>query len=184
MIAFYLTCFVLGGLALIAQLILSAVGADADHHVSLDHGHGGLDLLSVRTISAAAGFFGLVGFGMSRAGFGFVIALTAAVAAGFGAALGMATLLRAVRRLEVDKSFDIASALGLQGRVYLGIPANKSGVGKVHLTVHDRLLELAAVSPDVAIPSGTEILVVDTQSSDTLIVTPSQPLLREIDNVE
>lgn len=182
---FYLTCFILGALALIAQLVLGAVGADADHPAGIgDHGHGGLDLLSVRSIAAAAGFFGLVGFGMMRAGFGFPIVLTAALMSGFGAAVAIASLMRGIRRFEVDKSFDISSALGLQGRVYLGIPANRSGAGKIHLTMHDRLVELAALSSDVAIPSGTEVIVVDTQASDTVIVTPSQPLLREISNVE
>lgn len=182
---FYLTCFILGGLALTAQLLLGAFGAHADHHVSVgDHGHGGLDLLSVRSISAAAGFFGLVGFGMTRADFGFAIVLTAALMSGFGAAVVIASLMRGIRRLEVDKSFDISNALGLQGRVYLGIPANRSGAGKIHLNMHDRLIELAALSSDAAIPSGTEVIVVDTQASDTVIVTPSQTLLREINNVE
>jgi hypothetical protein len=181
--AFYLTCFIIGALALIAQLVLGAVGADHDHHVG-DHGHGGLDLLSVRTLSAAAGFFGLVGFGMTRAGFGFAVALTSGVVAGLGAAFAMAGMMRGIRKLEVDKSFDISRALGLQGTVYLGIPANRGGAGKVHLTMHDRLVELAAMSSDVAIPSGTAVIVVDTQASDTVIVTPSQPLLRELSNVE
>lgn len=185
MTAFYLTCFIIGALALIAQLVLGALGADGDHHVSAgEHGHGGLDLLSVRTLAAAAGFFGLVGFGMTRAGFGFVVGLTSGVVAGLGAAFAMAALMRGIRRFEVDKSFDISRALGLQGKVYLGIPANRGGTGKVHLTMHDRLVELAAMSSDVAIPSGTEVIVVDTQASDTVIVTPSQPLLREISNVE
>lgn len=95
MSAFYLTCFLLGALALIAQLLLGALGADAEHHASMgDHGHGGLDLLSVRSIAAASGFFGLIGFGMTRAGFGFAIALTAALISGFGAAVAIASLMR------------------------------------------------------------------------------------------
>ena len=99
-----------------------------------------------------------------------------------------------VRDYEVGKRF-YAEALEPLGyrvlldwpdkrRVYLGIPANRSGAGKIHINMHDRLVELAALSSDEAIPSGTEVIVVDTQASDTVIVTPSQPLLREISNVE
>jgi hypothetical protein len=182
---FFLTCFAIGAAVLVLQFILGVVGAESDHGSGIDH-HDvhGLDLLSIRALSAAAAFFGLVGFSVLRGGLGLIVALTLALVSGFGAALGIATLMRSLRRLEVDKSFDITRALGLQGQVYLGIPAHREGAGKVHLKMHDRLVELAAVTTDDAIPTGTDVLVVDTHSSDTIVVTRAQPLLRDISDVE
>ena len=185
--AFFVTCFVIGAAALVLQLVLGAFGADGHHEAGPGHhdsGHGGLDLLSVRALSAAVGFFGLVGFGVLRGGLGAPIALTLAAVTGFVAAYGIASLMRGLRRLEIDKSFDISLALGAQGQVYLGIPGNRGGVGKVHINVHDRLVELAAVTAESAIHAGTAILVVDTVSSDTVVVTRAQPLLSEIDHVQ
>ncbi|MGQ0646337.1 MAG: hypothetical protein ACT4P7_02130 [Gemmatimonadaceae bacterium] len=185
MSAFFLTCFVIGAIALVLQLVLGVFGAH-DGHGAFDHHESvhGLDLLSVRALSAALGFFGLVGYGVLRGGLGVVLAIVLAVISGLAAAAGIASIMRGLKRLEVDKSFDISRALGLQGQVYLSIPANRGGAGKVHVNVHDRLIELAAVTADEAIPSGTDVLVVDAASSDTVVVTRAQPLLSEISDVQ
>jgi hypothetical protein len=95
-----------------------------------------------------------------------------------------ASLRCAASNASRDKSFNINLALGVQGTVYLGIPARRTGAGKVHLKMHDRLVELAAVTTDDDIPTGTEVLVVDTFASDTVIVTRAQPLLSEINDVQ
>lgn len=187
MSAFFFTCFGIGAVALLLQLVLGAVGADAHHdagHLHHDSGHGGLDLLSVRALSAALGFFGLVGFSALRGGLGAPLSVTLAGVSGLAAAFGIASLMRGLRKLEVDKSFDISQALGAPGTVYLSIPGNRSGVGKVHLMLHDRLMELAAVTTEAEIQSGTDVLIVDTVSSDTVVVTRALPLLSEINDVQ
>jgi hypothetical protein len=52
----------------------------------------------------------------------------------------------------------------------------RAGVGKVHLTAHSRFLELAAMTAEEAIPSGTQVWVHDTISYDTVLVGRS-PLI-------
>ena len=183
MSTFFLSCLLLGGGILAVQFVLGVVGA-GHHDVDLHHdASDGLDLLSVRALSAALAFFGLVGLGLSREGTTAWITVPAAVVAGLAAAGGVAALMRNLRRLEVDKSFDIQRAVGLPARVYLGVPGNREGAGKVHLTVHDRLMELDAVTTEDAIPAGTGVLVIDTVSSDTVLVSRSQPLLEETNDV-
>lgn len=181
--SFFLSCLLLGSGVLAVQFVLGAVGA-ADHEFEVHHEAAeGLDLLSVRALSAALAFFGLVGFSLSRAGTASWIAIPAAVVTGLGAAVGVAALMRNLRRLEVDKSFDIQRAVGLPARVHLSVPGRREGPGKVHLTVHDRLMELDAVTSEEAIPAGTNVLVIDTISPDTVLVSRSQPLLEETNDV-
>jgi hypothetical protein len=183
MATFFLSCLLLGGGVLALQFVLGVAGA-ASHDFDVHHeAAGGLDLLSVRALSAALAFFGLVGLGMARGGMGAWITVPVALAAGGVAAVGVAALMRNLKRLEVDKSFDIQRAVGLPGRVYLGVPGQRGGAGKIHLTVHDRLMELDAVTAEDAIPAGTEVLVIDAISSDTVLVSRSQPLLEEANDV-
>jgi len=180
---FFLSCLILGGGILAVQFVLGAMGA-ANHDFEVHHDAAdGMDMLSVRALSAALAFFGLVGLSLSRAGITAWLTIPAAAAAGFGAALGVAALIRNLRRLEVDKSFDIQRAVGLPARVHLGVPGKREGAGKVHLTVHDRLMELDAVTSEDAIPAGTNVLVIDAITSDTVLVSRSQPLLEETNDV-
>lgn len=182
MTLFYLSCLVLGVAVLVLQLALGAFGLDDVDHP--DHAHQGLDLLSVRALAAGAGFFGLAGVALTRAGAPTLLTLPAAIAAGMAAAWGVARLMRGMRRLEVDKSFDIATTLGLPGRVHLGIPGTRQGAGKVHVVVHDRLMELDAVTSGPEIATGSQVLVTDVVSSDTVVVSPAQPLLNELSDVQ
>ena len=44
-------------------------------------------------------------------------------------------------------------------------------------------MELDAVTSEEAIPAGTNVLVIDAISSDTVLVSRSQPLLEETNDV-
>jgi hypothetical protein len=180
---FFLSTLLLGVGILGVQFVLGVFGA-GHHDFEVHHGAAdGMDLLSVRALSAALAFFGLVGLGLSSAGTTAWIVVPAAIVSGLGAAAGVAALMRNLRRLEVDKTFDIQRTLGLPARVYLGVPGRREGAGKVHLNVHDRLMELDAVTSEDTIPAGTSVLVIDAISSDTVLVSRSQPLLEETNDV-
>lgn len=185
MATFFLACFVLGGVTLVVQLAMGLAGFGGDHDV-IDHDHAlahdGLDLLSLRALAAGAGFFGITGYAVQRWGAPAFLAAAVGVVSGLAAATGIAWLMRGVRRLEVDKSLDLALAIGVEGKVHLTIPAQRSGAGKVLVVLHDRLLELPAVTSGPGITSGTAVLVTDLEH-DMLVVAPSPPLLQETDDV-
>jgi Na+/glutamate symporter len=180
MATFYLTFLAIGAVLLALQLALGLAGA-ADHG-ALDHdvhGADGLHLLSVRALSAAAAFFGVTGLGLMQLGLPGVLAAPVALVAGFGAAVGMAAALRAMKRLEQDRSFDLHTAIGLPATVSLGIPGARAGAGKVHLVAHDRFQEVDAVTAGDPLPSGTPVHVVDVLSSDTVVVSRTLTLLED-----
>lgn len=184
MATFYLTFLTLGAVVLALQFVLGLVGADGEGVFDADadadlHGADGLDLFTVRALSAAAAFFGLTGLGLMRFGLAGWLALPFALVAGIAAAVGVAAAMRAMKRLEQDKSFRIESTIGLSGTVALGIPAARSGAGKIHLVAGERFQEFDAVTAEDAIPSGTEVHVIDVVSSDTLVVARRLTLLEE-----
>lgn len=95
------------------------------------------------------------------------------------AAVAMAAALRALKRLEQDRSFDLHGAIGLPATVSLGIPGARAGTGKVHLVAHDRFQEVDAVTAGDPLSSGTPVHVVDVLSSDTVVVARTLTLLED-----
>lgn len=183
MATFYLTCLILGGVVLVGQFLLSLVGVDGDGWIEEGGAlEGSLDLFTVRALSAAAAFLGVTGLGLMQLGLNGWLALPVAGAVGLAAAVGVARIVRAMKRMDVDKSFEIGMTLGQQAKVALSIPGARAGAGKVHLTAHERFLELDAITAEDGIPTGDTVYVIDAVSSDTVLVA-RHPSLPEESNV-
>jgi hypothetical protein len=183
MATFFLTMLVLGVVVLALQLLLGLFGLDGEGLFEEGGGDGadGLDLFTVRALSAAASAFGLVGLGLMRMGLPGWIGIPVALLAALGAAYAIAATMRGMRRFEQDRSFVIETAIGLPATVALGIPGQHAGAGKIHVVAHERFQELTAVTGEDAIPSGTSVYIVDVQSSDTVVVARSLSLLEDSD---
>ena len=63
--------------------------------------------------------------------------------------------------LQVGK-YDVQKLLGkgATGTVYLSVPGNRAGAGKVHVTVLNRKLEYKAVTSEPTLPTGSQVVVV------------------------
>ncbi len=169
-IAFFVACAALGGVILVLQLVLGVVGGDhADHNA---HGHldDGLDLMSVRSLSAATAFFGVAGAGALTSGWPLILALGVAIVSGLAAMVSVAYLMRMMRSFESDGSEKIESALGQTATVYLRIPGERAGAGKVHVPMQGRTVEFQAVTPGGELPSGSIVVVRDIVGPDTVEV--------------
>ena len=186
---FFLTCAILGGGILIVQLVLGLLGVvhhDLDGHHETHAGHHdsateGLNLLSVRALSAGLGFFGVGGMAGMSTGLGLVAALPLGIALGLAAMIGTAMITRWMMKLEDDGSVSIDGAVGSTGTVYLAIPGERKGAGKVVLTLQNRTVEYQAVTSLAALPTGASILVVDVVGPDTVDVVPD-PITKELSN--
>lgn len=167
---FYLTCAAIGGVLLLAQLVLGAVGAE-HHDVNHDGPGDGLQLLSVRAISAGVAFFGIAGLSAAAAALPVWISLPAAVAGGVLAMLGVALLMRSMLGLQRDATVHIESSIGLPATVYVPVPPAFGGTGKVLLSLNGRTVEYEAVTPDgESLPTGTAVLIVDVRDHQTVEV--------------
>lgn len=170
------------------QMILTFIGigdtdADADfgtdvpdgvdvpdgHADTLDTG-GAMQLFTIRN---AVNF--LLGIGWGGVCFSGVIAspaLLALVALLCGCALVAAFLvmLRQLLRLESSGSYRIAEAVGQSCTVYIPIPQGRSSMGKVQISFHGSVQELPAVTDGEALPSGTQVRVVQVLDGAVLLV--------------
>ena len=69
------------------------------------------------------------------------------------------------------------AAAGCNGTVYLTIPAERSGEGKVQITINNSVREYNAVTDGDALKTGTPIRVAEVINADTLLVEPLESLI-------
>jgi hypothetical protein len=183
----YLICAIVGGSVLVVQTILLLFGhgddgSDApvgDHDIgSADSGEthtseGGMSLLSVRTISAFLAFFGLAGWAGTRAGWGTLPTIGAALGAGTVMLLAVAWLFSLQRKLTAQGNMEPARAVGLTARVYLRIPAANAGKGKIQVGLQGRTAEFSAFTKaNRELQTGDEVRIVRLVTADTFEVEP------------
>jgi len=69
------------------------------------------------------------------------------------------------------------SAEGCVGKVYIPIPANRGGQGKVQITINNSVREYDAVTEGDALPTGADIIVAEVVNESTLLVEPINSLI-------
>ncbi len=184
----FVSCAALGAFILVAQIVLGLFGLDGMHD-SVSGAHmgdatigEGLELLSVRSVAAGVGFFGLAGLAALSLGIPGFLAGLAGVAAGSAALVGTAFLMRQVQRLDSDGSIRLDRAVGIPATVYLTIPPDRSGPGKVQLSLQGRTVEIGAVTSEPeSLTTGSSVVVVSVIDPDTVEVIPVS-LINEVLN--
>ena len=168
-------------LALVVQtvLLLFGIGAgdgdadfDADADLSdLAEGSDGLVLFSLRGILAMAAIGGWSGLVMHEAGITTVITVILSVAIGFMALVGLAWLMKISMKLQSNGNLNLGYAIGRVGTVYIPIPENMKGSGKINLTIQERFVEIGAVtSSDRKLMTGESVRVVATDETGLVVV--------------
>jgi len=181
----YRICALVGGTVLVVQTLLMVFGGLGDHDLGhgegdlsghdVGHVHGGLaelKWLSLKTIVSALTFFGLAGLASQSSGLTPFAGLLIAVVAGGAAIFLVAFLMASLSRFQSKGNLDIKNAVGHTARVYLRIPADRTGPGKVTVDVQGRSVELEATTAGPEIPTGATVRVVGLSDADTLDVTP------------
>lgn len=146
---------------------------EMDHDLA-DHSPGIMSYLSLQSISGFFLMFGLVGIGTLQINLAPFLTLICGLAAGVFTAWSVTKIYRMMMKLQSSGTLNVDSALGKQGRVYLTIPANGSGV--VSLTVQGALRNLDAVSEDGTVISTDSLVVVTKITADHMI------MVRKIEN--
>jgi hypothetical protein len=85
--------------------------------------------------------------------------------------LAMAALFYFMSKLAENGTLKMKNAVGKLGEVYLVIPANRGGMGKVQLNVQGSLRTLDALTDEnSAIPTNSIIEVLDVIDEQILLV--------------
>ena len=174
MTTFYLVAAVAGGVFILLQSVFGLFEDHGDGHGHHDHSHDAthdaLDILSLRTLSAGITAFGLAGGLLTSLHLPWLITLPAAAAIGFGVMVVVAMIIRQMGRFESDGSLVMEGVIGETGTVYLAIPGDKSGRGKITTVLQSQLVELEAETEGVALATGVKVLITDLNGSVANVV--------------
>lgn len=163
-------------------LLLFGIGHDhdcdiADHDIDHDFcagAHDGSDGLSLFTIRGIVAFFaigGWTGIAVDSADGSEALAIILSLLAGSAALFGIAYLFKFALKLQNNGTLSLENAVGKAGEVYIPIPANRKGVGKVMVTVQERLCELSAItSEERDLKTGEYIKVIEAIDDQTVLV--------------
>lgn len=138
-----------------------------------DGGADGLALFSLRGIMAMAAVGGWSGLVMYEAGIDLTVTVVLAAAFGFMALVGIAYLMKLAARLQQDGTLDLGYAIGKVGTVYIPIPAEMKGSGKISLTMQERFIEVDAMTTcGRKLTTGESVRVTATNENGMVVVEP------------
>ena len=169
-------CAVVASLIFLVQLVLTLIGMDSsDVDVDFDGANtmdlgGGLNLFTIKNF---IGF--LVGFGWAGVCFydtipNTLLLLLVAFIVGCLFVGIFVVIYKQTKKLEHNGAFKIDDVKGSTVSVYLRIPANGAGKGKVQVSQNGSVHELDALTDGEEIPSGAKVKIVEIIDNETVKV--------------
>jgi len=146
-------------------------------HESFIHGHhhndSGLRIFTVRSIIAFFSIFGWMGIVLTDWKVNAVLTVIVSSSAGFASMAVMAFFFKFAMTLQSSGNINQQNALGKTATVYIPIPPNRTGKGKINAIVQNRFTEMDAVTDsDSYIRTGTEVVCVSVSNQNIICVTP------------
>ena len=194
---------IISSLIFIIQSILTFIGADAgDGGIDADFGGtdadlGGGDLntdvdsssdysdmgsgMNLLTFRNFVNFF--LGFGWTAVLFAGEIKSTAvlmllSIVVGVALVFAVMYLFKWLSSMQQTGTINVyKTSVGCTGKVYLTIPAARSGEGKVQITINDSVREYDALTDGEELPTGTNIKVLEAIDAHTLLVEGQESLI-------
>ncbi len=159
------------------QLILTFIGLDW-HDGGLDNtdiNHeadfiAGFRLFTLRNFIIFFTGFGWAGIFAVHAGFNQVTSTLIAFLVGLFLMFAVAGMFFLMTKLTESGNITLSNAQNAFGKVYLPIPANRSGTGQVQITIQGSIREIDAMTDGETLPTGTPIKVTEVVNDEVLVV--------------
>ncbi len=174
-------------LCFIVQSILTFIGMDADGIDSMDGADavfdadadgGGANLYTFRNLVNFLMGFGWTAIILKNSIESIGLLLFISVVVGLGLVAAVMYLFKWMSGMQQSGNINVhTSAVGCYGNVYLTIPEQRSGEGKVQITINNAVREYNALSDGEELKTGTPITVVEVIDAQTLLVEPSNSLI-------
>lgn len=179
-------------LIFIIESVMTFIGADAGDTggIDMDFDTGVDDITAVYGDSLGSNLYTFRNFVNFCLGFGWTAillrqkiestGLLIIIAISVGAALVAIVmyLFKLLSNMQQSGTINVyKSAVGCYGRVYLTIPGERSGEGKVQISINNAIREYSAITDGDTIANGKPIKVTEVIDSDTLLVEEINSLI-------
>ena len=164
---------------MIIQSLMMLLGLGFDSDVDIDisddldvaDASDGLSLITVRGLVAFFSVGGWSGLAATTGGLSPAVSIIIAAVAGTLSLFFIAYLFKVSLKLQSSGNLQIENSVGKTGKVYIPIPANKSGCGQITILVQERLVELSAVTnDDRTLKTGELVVVSEIIDEQTVLV--------------
>ena len=169
-------CAVVASLIFLVQMVLTLIGMDSsDMDVDFDGANtmdlgGGLNLFTIKNFIVFLVGFGWAGVCFYNSITSSVLLILVAVIVGLLFVGIFVVIYKQTKKLEHNGAFQIDEVKGTTVSVYLRIPAQGSGKGKVQVSQNGSVHELDALTDGEEIPSGAKVKVVEIVDNETVKV--------------
>ena len=148
-------------------------GVDADAGADASDDAGAVHLLSFRNIIYFLFGMGWAGVSLWHTIENRILLVVVSLLVGCLFVAIFIAIFRAMMKLQHNGAFDINDAVGKTVDVYLRIPPQRQGQGKVQVSFNGSVQELdAQTDSETMIPSGAKVQVVEVLNKKILIVQP------------
>ena len=156
-----------------------ADGLDAaDMDSDIDLGHGGMNLYTFRNLINFLLGFGWTAILLQPQMKSPALLVLVSVVVGVVLVFLVMLLFKWLAGMQQSGNINIyQSAVGCQGKVYLTIPGERAGEGKVQITINNAVREYAALTDSDTLKTGTPIKVIEVLSPSTLLVEELNSLI-------
>lgn len=165
-------------LIFIVQTIMTFIGADgsdgidADFDSNLDGTDAPFQLFSLRNLINFLLGFSWTGISFYSTISNPTVLILVSLFVGLLFLFLFFAIIKQIKKLEEDNSFKISDTVDKRADVYLTIPGNRSGKGKVTMSIKGSYRELDAMTDSDRIESGAVVVVERVEKDSILIVKP------------
>lgn len=160
----------------LVQTLLTFIGSDAhdgmsaDFDGNLDHVDAPFQLFSLRNLINFLLGFGWTGVAFFESISNKMVLLGLATTVGIGFVFLFFLLIKQILKLTEDNTFKIENLKGKTGEVYINIPKEKSGRGKILISTNGTNHELDAMTlSHTMIPSSSMVKVIDVEDKILIV---------------
>lgn len=164
----------------IGMVVMTILGTSADTDVDVDTdvdsdlAHGDtipFQFISLKNLTAFFAVFGWSGIGFLHAGLSVLLTIFLSIVCGLIMMAIMASLFYFMSKMVESGTLKMKNAVGRLGEVYLTIPPNRKGMGKVQLNVQGSLRTLDAITDEPEpLKTSSIIQVIDVIDEQILLV--------------
>lgn len=178
-------CALVASVVFLIQMVLTMLGMDG-HNVDVDFDvadfgdvdtdtmdmGGALSLFSIRNLVSFFVGFGWAGVSLQNLiGNNFWLVLVSILVGAFFVWVFF-VVKKQMRKFEANGAFDIKRCEGRTANVYLRIPGQNAGKGKIQISVNGAFHEVDALTDGDPIASGQKVRVVEVIDGETVRVSP------------
>jgi len=175
-------------LVFVIQTILTFIGADVDSDFDMDasdvddpsmiDGHSGMNLYTFRNLVNFLLGFGWTAILLKDSVKSNLLLILISALVGVALVVMVMYLFKWLNSMQQTGTIDVFKlAAGCQGKVYLSIPGERKGAGKVQVTINNSVREYDALTDGDTLPTGTDIKVVEAINESTVLVEPLNSLI-------